>query len=260
MKPASSLERLLSVLQLFTEDRLEWTPEAMMERLGYARPTLYRYLKTLSEAGLLASHPHAGYTLGPKIVEMDYLLRLSDPLILATHPVLEDLAVTFPGTALLVRWYGDRMLCVDAVNHQPEPLSSYPRGRPMPMGRGAIARAILAFLPKPQALSIIETHLSEWQALGLGDTAETVHGAMRQVRRDGYSMAFGEVTPGVVGTAAPVFDQARSPVGALCLTLRETDTDAAIRARLADRVLDGAADISARLAMRTVSGDAEIAK
>ncbi|MEC7257336.1 MAG: helix-turn-helix domain-containing protein, partial [Pseudomonadota bacterium] len=79
MKPATSLERLLSVLQLFTEDRLEWSPEDMMAHLGYARPTLYRYLKILSDAGLLVSHPHTGYTLGPKVVEMDYLLRLSDP-------------------------------------------------------------------------------------------------------------------------------------------------------------------------------------
>lgn len=251
MKPATSLERLLSVLQLFSEDRLEWSPEDMMERLGYARPTLYRYLKILSEAGLLVSHPHVGYTLGPKIVEMDYLLRLSDPLICAAHPVLDRLAEEFPCTALIVRWYGDRMLCVDSVNSLAEPLSSYPRGRPMPLGRGAIARAILAFLPKAQALPIIETHLSDWQSLAMGDTPDAVYSALRGVRRDGASMAFGEVTRGVTGTAAPLFDLARSPLGALCLTLRQEDTsDAETRVRLLTRVTEAAAEIGAKLRTR----------
>lgn len=250
MTPATSLERLLSVLQLFTEDRLEWTPDDMMARLGYSRPTLYRYLKTLSEAGLLASHPHAGYTLGPKVVEMDYLLRLSDPMILAAHPELERLADAFPCTALLLRWYGDRVLCVDSVTSLPEPLSSYPRGRPMALGRGAIARAILAFLPKAQAVPIIEAHLADWQSLGLGDDGASVYSALRTVRRDGYSMAFGEVTPGVAGTAAPIFDLARSPLGAICLTLRQEDADAATQARLIEEVPAAAARICESLRAR----------
>lgn len=250
MKPATSLERLLSVLQLFTEDRLEWSPEDMMAHLGYARPTLYRYLKILSDAGLLVSHPHTGYTLGPKVVEMDYLLRLSDPLIRAAQPVLAALAGEFPCTALLVRWYGDRMLCVDSVTSLDEPLSSYPRGRPMTLGRGAIARAILAFLPKAQALPIIATHLDDWQALGLGDSAEAVFSSLKGVRKDGVSMAFGEVTPGVTGTAAPLFDLARSPLGALCLTLRQEDADAPTRQRLLARVPQAAGQISERLRVR----------
>lgn len=250
MKPPTSLERLLSVLHLFTEDRLEWTPDAMMERLHYPRPTLYRYLKILSEAGLLVSHPHVGYTLGPKVVEMDYLLRLSDPLVKAAHPMLETLADEFTCTALLVRWYRDRMLCVDSVSSVAEPLSSYPRGRPMTLGGGAIARAILAFLPKTQALPIITAHMADWTAIGMGDTPEAVHAGLRPVRRDGVSMAFGEVTPGVTGTAAPLFDLAQSPIGTLCLTLRQEDADAAVRKRLLQRVPEAAGQISARLRER----------
>jgi hypothetical protein len=53
----NSLERVLAVLEVFTEDRLEWTPEELMQELGYSRPTLYRYLKTLKEAGLLSLCP-----------------------------------------------------------------------------------------------------------------------------------------------------------------------------------------------------------
>jgi DNA-binding IclR family transcriptional regulator len=55
MKPKNSLERVLAVLEVFCEERLEWTPEDLMRELGYSRPTLYRYLKILKDAGFLMS-------------------------------------------------------------------------------------------------------------------------------------------------------------------------------------------------------------
>jgi len=218
-KKGNSLERVLAVLGVFTEDRLEWTPEELMEELGYSRPTLYRYLKTLKEAGLLSSMPNAGFTLGPKVVEMDYLLRQSDPLILKGDRHLADLTRRFPCTALLVRWYGNRILCVDSRCSTANPLSSYPRGRPMSMGRGAIARSIIAFLPRRHILPRIEEFFDDLRSTGLGNSVEEIHDSLKRVRRVGYAVAHGEVTPGVVGIAAPVFDSGRSPIASLCVTI-----------------------------------------
>ena len=55
MKGTNSADRILSVLNLFTDGRLEWTAEQLMEVLGYSRPTMYRYLRSLKDAGLLVS-------------------------------------------------------------------------------------------------------------------------------------------------------------------------------------------------------------
>ncbi|MCJ9754956.1 helix-turn-helix domain-containing protein, partial [Neorhizobium sp. BETTINA12A] len=145
-KAVNSLERLQAVLEVFTEDRLEWTPEELMEELGYSRPTLYRYLKILKDSGFLTSMPNTGFTLGPRVVEMDYLLRKSDNLILSGAPYLQKLTGRYECTALLVRWYGEKILCVDSISSSREAISSYPRGRPMPLSRGAIGRSIVAFL------------------------------------------------------------------------------------------------------------------
>ena len=54
MSGINSATRIMAILDVFTEDRLEWTPEELMAELGYSRPTLYRCLKTLREAGF---HP-----------------------------------------------------------------------------------------------------------------------------------------------------------------------------------------------------------
>lgn len=215
----NSLKRGLTILEVFSEDRLEWTPEELMEKLGYSRPTLYRYLKTLKEAGLLSSSPNASFTLGPKVVEMDFLLRKSDALILNGQKHLKNLTERYACTALLVRRYGDRILCVASERSVANPRSSYPRGRPMPLGRGAIARSLMAFVPRRQLIPMIERHMEDLHAIGLGSTVEEVFESLKRVKRAGYAVAFGEVTPGVVGVAAPVYDAGRSPVASVCVTI-----------------------------------------
>lgn len=221
MKATNSPGRVLAVLEVFSEERLEWTPEELMSELGYSRPTLYRYLKTLKDAGLLTSTPNAGFTLGPKVVEMDYLLRKSDAVVLKGAPYLQALASSYPCTALLVRWYGHKILCVDSASSTDNPVSSYPRGRPMPLGRGAIARSIMAFLPKRQLMPLIERNLNELSSVGLGETVEDIHRSLKRVRKTGFAVAHGEVTPGVVGIAAPVLNARQGPVASLCVTIAE---------------------------------------
>jgi DNA-binding IclR family transcriptional regulator len=243
-------ERLLAILDIFNEERLEWTTEEMQAELGYSRPTLYRYLKRLREAGFITSLPGRGFTLGPRVVELDFLMRKSDPLVSSGEKQLYFLSGRYPCSAFLVRWYGNKLLCVSSTCSIPNPRSSYPRGRPMPLARGAISRAILANLPRRQQEPLIRANLREFAEIGLGDTVDAVIESLRQTRRDGYAVAHGEVTPGVVGTAAPVFDAGRSPIAVLCVTVAEADVAGARLPDIARDVTRAADAISAELAER----------
>lgn len=247
MSGLHSLEKVLAILDVFTEDRLEWTPEELMQELGYARPTLYRYLKSLREAGLLTSLPGAGLTLGPRVVEMDYLMRKSDPLLHHGTQHLRDLTAFIPCTALLVRWYGRRLLCIASEVSTPDPLSSYPRGRPMPLGRGAISRSIMAFLPRQRMIAMIDENIDDLRAIGLGTTRSEIVERLKQVQRTGYAVAYGEVTPGVVGIAAPVFDAASSPIACLCVTIAGNLITPARIDEIGARVRIAAESVSGRL-------------
>jgi DNA-binding IclR family transcriptional regulator len=217
-----SAGRILAILDLFAENRLEWRPEEMMAALGYSRPTLYRYLRTLRDAGFLTALPSGPLTLGPRVTELDFLMRRADPLIRAGEPELRRLADRHPGSALLVRWYGMKLLCVASVVSASAPVSSYPRGRPMPLARGAISRAILAWLPRRTLEPLIAERLEEFAGHGAGATVSEVFATLRRVRRNGYAVARGEVTAGVVGIAAPIFAAGSAPIAALCLTSDET--------------------------------------
>jgi DNA-binding IclR family transcriptional regulator len=244
MKPSNSLERVLGVLDVFSEDRLEWTPEDLMVRLGHSRPTLYRYLKILKDAGLLMSARDGSVTLGPRVVEMDYLARRSDALVLSGQSHLKALTARHPCNAMILRWYGNKILCVVSETSARNLVSSYPRGRPMPLGRGAIARSIMAFLPRSRLTPLIEQNLDDLRSVGLGMDVEEVRQSMKRVRRAGHAVAFGEVTAGAVGIAAPVLDDRGTPIASVCVTIAGTLVDGAGIDRIAAEVKSVASAIS----------------
>lgn len=219
MEPTNSLERLIGLLDVFSEERLEWSFDDLMATLGYSRPTLYRYIKILKSYGFLASSGSAHYTLGPRIVELDYLVRRSDAVVLHGAPFLRALTERHRCTALVVRWYGNKILCVASESSNDRLVSSYPRGRPMPLGRGAIARSILAFLPRAQMLRLIALNIEDLKAVGAGETSEDIARNLMRIHRTGYAVAYGEVTPGAVGIAAPIFDAERHPMASLCVVI-----------------------------------------
>jgi DNA-binding IclR family transcriptional regulator len=243
----NSADKLLGVLGLFSEERPEWTAEEMIQETGFTRPTLYRYLKSLCETGLVTSVSGSAFSLGPRVTELDYLMRKADPLIRQGQAALVELTEQYTGSAFLVRWYERKILCVSSVASAKEPVTSYPRGRPMPLARGAISRAILAWLSKREQEEIGGSNLAEFARMGTGETVEEIRATLRRVRKEGVAIAHGEVTPGVVGIAAPILDAGSVPAAALCMTVAQTEVTPKQTADLASRVRDMARGISAKL-------------
>lgn len=246
----SSLQRGLSILDLFSEEKLEWSSEEIVQALGLSRPTVYRYLKTLSEFGLLTSPQPNVYTCGPMVAELDYMLQRSDSLLLAGTSSVNQLARQFGGTAMLMRWYQHKILCIYACSSQPGLSTSYVRGRPMPLGRGAISHSIMASLSRRQAMPLIQQYLPDLQELGLGNTAEEVYTQLKALRRRGAFVAHEEVTPGVVGTSAAILIGPNRPVGAVSITVNAHDHTAQSLETIAASVRDVAREIHHQLAQR----------
>ena len=82
---------MLQVVDLIEAGDSPVLPDDLMARLELTRSTLYRYLKALSEAGLITSFPGVGFALGPRIAELDFRMRNRDPLIIASRPVMREL-------------------------------------------------------------------------------------------------------------------------------------------------------------------------
>lgn len=248
----NSLEKMLAILDLFQGGALRWTSDEMTDHLRYSRSTLYRYLGALTNAGLLTSLPNIGYTLGPRITELDHELRSSDPLITNGRPILQTLVKEINGFGLLCRRYREHVLCVHQEPGVSGISSSYERGRAMPLMRGATSRVILAHLSGQQLRRIYGQLSGALSEEGYGRTLKEVQDNLRVIREDGYCRSRGEVTPGVTGIAAPIFDGMGSVIGSLTLTVRNDEVDSRSERSMIERVV-----FSARLltdSMRTTGG------
>jgi DNA-binding IclR family transcriptional regulator len=239
MEPAtsqSSLERMISVLDLIEASTGGLTFDQMLDTLKLTRSTLYRYVKILSEAGLITSLSDLGYTLGPRVAELDYKMRTQDPLIVASIPIMTELARAVPGVALLCRRYRDKVLCVHQEGSSTAFSSGYERGRDRPLLKGAASRIILAHMHTRAISRLYAERQQEFAPAGLGDSLAQVRATLAQMRQRGWDASEGQVTPGVTGIAAPVFDNQGAVVGSLSITVGNAAMKSEEIARVAERV------------------------
>jgi DNA-binding IclR family transcriptional regulator len=196
----SSLTRMLGLLDLFDVDHPFWTSEQIMERTGYSRPTTFRYLKELRDAGLLARFG-GGYTLGAKAARMDYVIRQSDPLVHLFDPILDRLRDRTDCDVIFVSLLGDEFF---ATIHKETRTSTstqrWPRGRPMPLHKGAGGIAVLSDLPKTQLKRI----LSNPKITEAGVDIEQLQSEIDAAKKQGHAISFGAIDPEHVGVAVPV--------------------------------------------------------
>lgn len=240
----SSLKRMISVLDLIEASSGGLSFDQMLDTLKLTRSTLYRYVKILSEAGLITSLPELGYTLGPRVAELDYRMRTQDPLIVASIPIMTELARTVPGVALLCRRYRDKVLCVHQEGASDAFRSGYERGRDRPLLKGAASRIILAHMHSRAIARLYAERQEEFEQAGLGDSLEKVRATLAKIRQKGWDASEGQVTAGVTGIAAPVFDNRGAVVGSLSITMGKSAMKEEEIAPLAERVKFCAAIVS----------------
>ncbi len=239
----SSLERLLSILDLYSEAEPIWTLEEITRETGYARSTAYRYVKELCDSGLLISIGKGAHVLGPRFIEFDRLIRNTDPLLMAAQKVMPDLHKKFgEGLLLLSSLYGDKVLCI----HQ-EPLISdfsvsYTRGRPMPLFYGATAKIILANLPERRLVKLFLNHRLEIAKAGLGDEWEDFKKHLAEMRRQGFCISKGEVDLGATGIGTAIFAEDKSVIGSLTHVVNDGDKE--VDASIMERLIEGCDRIS----------------
>jgi DNA-binding IclR family transcriptional regulator len=216
----SGIKRYSDVLHLFSETRSSWTIADIASELAVPQSTIYRTVRDLSGDGFLDLATDGRCRLGPSFIEFDRLIRVTDPLLRAGEPLLAELAHQ-TGTAcvtVLARLYGTTVMCVaDASTPDRSVHTSYERGRPRPLTRGATSKAILAQLPARRLgrLLDMETRSGQIPPAELPGLREE----LALIRKRGYSVTCGEVDVELVGIAAPVSSPRQALVASLSIVV-----------------------------------------
>ncbi|MCJ2877417.1 helix-turn-helix domain-containing protein [Rhizobium pusense] len=225
----AGLNRFVEILRLFDEHKANWTIPEIAVATDVPASTVYRTVRELVAQGFLDPSIEAHYRLGAAFIEFDRRLRLTDPLIREGEAMLADLVVSaqVPCVAVLARLYRDQVICVAEHRAGGRAVeTSYEKGRPMPLLRGATSKVVLAQLPKAKLGKVVKAAGHD-RLLRDDMVAE-----LATIRRQGYAITRGEVDSGLIGIAAPVSCPETAINASMSIIIRASDSNETIERRL----------------------------
>lgn len=195
--------RMLDVLDLYSVQDTLLTAEDVASRLNISRPTAFRYVRELSEAGFLANYS-GRYSLGARIITLDNRIRHSDPVLRAAHEVMEKLSATTACTSVLCRMYNEEVVNVHEQLKNHSQSVSFERGRSLPLFRGAASKVMLTSLPPSRLRKICEKHGEDPDLQAIGRNWDEIRKYFAGIRRAGYYFSDQELEVDTFGVAAPI--------------------------------------------------------
>jgi len=243
----SSLARMLGVLDLFTEQRLHWTADAISEALQVSLPTGYRYVKMLTEAGLLQRTGDAQVTLGPRIVVLDHYIRQADPVLQHGIPFMKELVALTGFDCVVSSLLGTQLLDTHREYSSVPADLSYGRGRPRPLFLGAAPKVILAQLPTGTLHKILDAQSLDAAAAGLPTEWAEFRRYFARIRKAGFYFSNGELEASLSALAVPLIAADGRVLGALSLVSSVQRMGMIDTSKLTPLLQRAAADISSRL-------------
>jgi len=211
-----SVDRITSILSFISEHETGSLPD-ISEATGLARSTVFRLAEALVSSGLLVRAGDAGYRISPRLV----YIALKGPGILdlrsVAQPVMVRLAEeTGETVALSIRLEGTRMYVGQVESRQPI-RRVIEMNEPLPLSIGASAKALLAWVPEPEARRILEGTRSRWPDCATAPHLERFLAELPAVRKEGFAMSSGERVADGAAVAAPILADNGDVLGSLAV-------------------------------------------
>jgi len=211
---AQTVIRALALLEAVAEGVHDL--DGLSARVGLTRSTAHRLLTTLVHAGYLRHVPRAGYSLGPKLMELGFRAHAGLHVPSLARPHLERLSDATRETVHLGVLDGTEVVYIDKVpGKRGLQMASYIGAR-VPAQSTALGKALISTLPR-----------EEWLAHfvpGLQRTPRTISDPDRfreeiaRVARQGYALDLEENEAGVRCVAVPIRDATGRGVAAVSIS------------------------------------------
>jgi IclR family transcriptional regulator, acetate operon repressor len=200
------LERTFAILDIFDEERAEWSTTEIARSLGLPIPTVHRILTALKRRGYVSQHDETKrFRLGVAALQLGDRARAVVDLRSVAIPSLRSLSRDTGETALLtvLAPRRDRGVCLERVETaHPLRLSVTP-GRQLPLHAGASQKALLAYMGDDEVEGVIAGGLERVCHATITD-AHVLREELSTIRRRGWASSLEETNVGVWGIAVPV--------------------------------------------------------
>jgi DNA-binding IclR family transcriptional regulator len=203
---AQSLAKGLTILFLLNRTGEAIPVKRIANDIKVALPTAYRLVRVLTQYGLLEKAERPGhYQLGRTLLEFAGGARQRLSIAAVAKPLVEKLARTSGETVQVTVRNGDHGTCVLVEESQSTLRVAPETGRVLPLHAGASVQVLLAFLPDDEQRRVLGAPLHSFTPHTLADPVKLSR-RLRTISHQGFAVSRGEVYPGAMGIAAPIFD------------------------------------------------------
>lgn len=246
--PNQSLDRALTILEMFGLDNREFGIREMSRRCGLNKSIVHRLARTLAERGFLEQNPVTrAYRIGIRAFEVGSNYRAGSSIETVTLPALRRLADRHHVNGALGIRRGGFVIYVLDVQSSGSIVLQDRTGSRAYLHTTALGKVLLAAEPEPRARALVGPGpLPRPSPTSIGDV-EVLFQQLAAVRRDGYAVTFGEHYPGTFAVGAPVHDQTGRVVAAISGACPEGQAPVARRPELITAVSDAARQVSRAL-------------
>ncbi len=248
-----SIRRAFQLLKLFSDEKPRWTLAELVQETALKQTTVFRILSSLEYEGVIRRADSGAYQLGSEMIALGGRAVRSNRLREVAQPHLRALnALTKESIGLDILWIEDNVaqsMAIDEVlGHHLIGTTQYIGAR-LPAHTTSTGKALLAHQPSDVLTQLQTTALtqltratqSDWQAFSQ---------ELATIREQGYATTDGDLESGLRAVAAPVFNQHREIVAAVCTSGPETRIDAKKLTQFIQYTTRTARDISRALGYR----------
>lgn len=230
-KLIQSVERALSILELYNQKNNEMSIKEISERMSLSKSTVHGLIKTLeSKKYLIQNHDNQKYKLGLKVFELGILVsnnlnlkQIGSPYMISAFEKLEE-------TLHLVAFDGNEAIYIDKAEGN-NALRIYSQiGKRVPLYCTGVGKVILAHLLESEVEDILNnTKLKAFTNKTKTNKTEIME-ELPKIKQDGYAIDDEEIELGLQCIAAPIFDHSGKVVGSISTSVP--------KARLTDKKVD----------------------
>jgi len=252
MANAPAATAALAVLRLLARHSEPVPASAIARDLNLPRSSVYHLLAVLREEGFvvhLAEERRFG--LGVSAFELGSAYTRQAPLQrLARRPMVQLVDATRHNAHLAVLHGRDVLYVIEERAPGRPPLVT-DVGVRLPSQLTASGLAMLASLPAQQVRALFPSRDAFVQRSGVGPTTlPGLRAVLSRVRRDGFAVEDGTVTPDFASVAAPVLDHTGHPVAGIAVTYPAAQVSASQRQSIVEQVIRTADDLTRRVQSR----------
>lgn len=229
----TSLERGLSVIQVFDHSKKKLSLSEVAQYTDLSRATARRFLFTLKVLGYVESNGKL-FWLTPKVLQLGYSYLASQPIIEIVQPVIEQVSQETGESCSVAVIEGEEIVYIARYMTHHIMSVNLGVGTRLPAFATSMGRVLLSHKTFEEQVQFIGSIVTEKYTPYTQVDKQILLDTLIEVRKQGFSIVNQELELGLRSIAVPIMDQRNQVVAAMNVSTQASRTN---ESTLLDQVL-----------------------